>query len=105
MGIASTYPKIWKRGNMSKSKFVGTWKLVSLEVHLSDGTVMKPYGDNPIGMGMFDGNNFIGQLMKPNRKEFEAGNQFGGTSEEIKEAFEGILHILVAMKLRMIRPL
>jgi len=78
-----------KGGNMSKSKFVGTWKLVSLEVHLSDGTVMEPYGDNPMGMAMYDNDKFVAQIMKPNRKEFEAGNQFGGTPEEIKEAFEG----------------
>ena len=53
---------------MQEEKFVGTWKLLSLEIPLADGSVMEPYGDNPIGMGMFDGNNFIGQLIKPNRK-------------------------------------
>jgi hypothetical protein len=75
---------------MQEEKFVGTWKLLTLELHLSDGTVMEPYGDSPMGMFMADNNhNYVGQLMKPNRKEFEADNQFGGTPDEIKEAFEG----------------
>ena len=51
---------------------------------------MEPYGDNPLGKVIFDNNgNFVAQLMKSDRKEFEADNQFGGTPEEIKEAFEG----------------
>ena len=75
---------------MVDSRFVGTWKLISFEVQSPDGTVMKLYGDNPKGMAMFDeNNNFVAQLMKSDRKEFEADNQFGGTPEEIKEAFEG----------------
>ena len=38
------------------SRFVGTFKLISFELHLSDGTVMEPYGDNPMGMAMYDKN-------------------------------------------------
>ena len=75
---------------MQNDRLVGTWKLISFEVHLSDGSVMEPYGDDPIGMAIFDRNyNFIAQLMRSNRKNFDADNQLGGTPEEIKEAFEG----------------
>jgi hypothetical protein len=75
---------------MQEEKFVGTWKLLSLEIPLADGSVMEPYGDTPMGMAMFDhNNNFVAQIMKPKRKEFEANHQLEGTPEEIKEAFEG----------------
>ena len=75
---------------MMDNRFVGTWKLISFEIDLTDGTVMEPYGDNPLGKVIFDNNgNFVAQLMKSDRKEFDANNQLGGTPEEIKEAFEG----------------
>jgi len=75
---------------MQENKFVGTWKLLSFVIHFPDGTIMEPYGDNPMGMAMFDeNNNFVAQLMKSDRKEFDANNQLGGTPDEIKEAFEG----------------
>jgi len=60
---------------MVDSRFVGTWKLISFEVQSPDGTVMKLYGDNPKGMAMFDNSgNFVAQVMKPNRKNFESNN-------------------------------
>ena len=79
-----------KGGSMKNNQFVGTWKPISFELHLFDGTVMKPFGDKPVGLAIFDNNNnFMAQVMKPGRREFEVDSQLGGTSEEIKEAFEG----------------
>ena len=75
---------------MVNSKFVGTWKLVSFEIRFADGSVRRPFGDDPVGTLMYDDKNgFAAQVMRPNRRAFESNDLRRGTPEEIKEAFEG----------------
>ena len=75
---------------MVNSKFVGTWKLVSFEIRFADGSVFRPFGDDPVGTLMYDDKNgFAAQVMRSSRRVFESDDQLKGTPEEIKEAFEG----------------
>ena len=51
---------------MGKEQFIGTWRLVSLEIRGPDGEVMYPMGQNPRGVLMYDANGEMAvQLMNP----------------------------------------
>ena len=32
-----------------KAQFVGSWNLISFELHLPSGAVLKPHGEHPVG--------------------------------------------------------
>ena len=55
---------------MLKDRLLGTWGLISLETHHSDGPTTQQFGANPTGRFMFDADgNFSVQLMKPDRQD------------------------------------
>ena len=69
----------------------GTWKLISWKIDQGNGQqVDSPYGANPIGWIMYhpDGHVCV-SVMRTDRPKFAANSALGGTSEEIKAAFEG----------------
>jgi hypothetical protein len=69
--------------------FVGTWKLVSSQETLSDGTV-RPYGfgPHPAGMLMYDAKgNMCAQVVNTDRPKWKDPDK--PTTEEIKTAFDG----------------
>ena len=73
-----------------KNRFLGTWKLVSYEFLGPGGEASYPFGREVQGILHYDSNrNMAAQLMREGRGSFASGDQFGGTAEEIKEAFEG----------------
>jgi hypothetical protein len=75
-------------------QIVGTWKLVTSELkyNYSDGEVLYPLGPNAVGLLIYTSNNHISaQLMRPDRSSFESGVLNNGTTEEIKEAFQGYM--------------
>ena len=75
---------------MQSVSVVGTWKLISAKAQNSDEDVIHPYGEDPSGMLMYDSKGYMfAVLMRPGRSRFVSGDPLGGTSEEIKEAFEG----------------
>jgi len=77
---------------MGKDEFVGTWKLVSLEVRQSDGQIVYPYGRDVIGVISYDARgNMSVQLMRSDRPAFAINDPQKGTPEEIKAAFEGFI--------------
>ena len=65
---------------------IGTWRLVSWEAH-ADGTVTRPFGDNPIGYLTYtaDGYVFV-QIMRPGPRTLLGQSQLGATPEEIMRA-------------------
>lgn len=75
---------------MQNEQLIGAWKLVSCEARSPSGEVSYPYGRNPFGMLMYDsyGNVFV-LLMRRDRPKFASNDQWRGTPEEIKAAFEG----------------
>src|SRR5262245_66211052 len=74
-----------------KSKFIGTWKLVSAGAQQPNGEVVPyRYGAGSIGYIMYDATGHMAvQLMQPHRPRFASGDLDKGTAEEIKAAFEG----------------
>lgn len=77
---------------MVKDNFAGTWMLVSSEIKLADGTMVHPYGENPIGMLIYDKSGHMSaQVMNPDRPLFVSGDPRNGTPEEVKAAFDGYI--------------
>ena len=77
---------------MEKDTLIGAWKLVSSEFRRSDGSVIYPYGRDAIGIISYDAaGNVTVQIMRADRPVFASGDLYGGTPEEIKAAFEGII--------------
>jgi hypothetical protein len=77
---------------MSKDKIVGAWSLISSEFRRADGQISYPFGQDAMGLVMYDASgNVSAQLMRPDRPAFASGDAYRGTPEEIKAAFEGLL--------------
>ena len=75
---------------MQSVSVVCTWKLISAKAQNSDEDVILLYGEDPSGMLMYDVRGYMSAvLMRSDRSKFLSGDPLGGTSEEIKEAFEG----------------
>ena len=71
-------------------RFTGTWRLLACEGQWSDGRISRPYGDEPGGLLMYDGEgSFSGQIMARERPEFTTGNLLKGSDAEVRAAFEG----------------
>lgn len=74
---------------MENVRFVGTWKLVSVEALSTNGEVTYSYGTDPIGMLMYDSDgNMSVMLMRRDRPKFASDDSQRGTPEEKKAAFE-----------------
>ena len=57
-----------------KDELVGTFELVALESRRSDGVITHPYGEQPIGMFMFDSSGrYSVQLADPDRRRDQSG--------------------------------
>jgi hypothetical protein len=75
---------------MKSTDLVGTWTLEAFSAKGSDGTEVFPFGDAPKGLITYTAAGYMAAvLMKSGRTKFASGDALGGTSEEIKEAFEG----------------
>ena len=74
------------------NKFTGTWRLLACEGQWSDGRVTYPYGHEPGGLLIYDGQgSFAGQIMTQERPAFATGNLLKGSDAEVRAAFEGYL--------------
>ncbi len=68
---------------------IGHWKLVSFEA-TSDGATEHPFGPDATGEIRYDPAGHMSvQIMRSGRKPFAAGDQAGGTTDEVAEAFTG----------------
>ncbi|WP_395849493.1 lipocalin-like domain-containing protein [Cystobacter fuscus] len=75
---------------MLKDRLVGIWQLVSVEGLLPDGSRNYPYGQNPLGILMYDRHgNMVVQLMDRDRTSFESADLKEGTAQEAKDALAG----------------
>ena len=71
-------------------QLVGTWRLLSCEGRSESGEVIYPYGEETVGMLMYDAaGNMSVMLMRRGRPHFASGDLAGGTPQELKAAFEG----------------
>jgi hypothetical protein len=84
--------KIKEGISMTKEDFFGTWKLISSEFRSSNGQVTYPFGQNAIGLLMYDAAGYMSvQLMRADRPIFKSGDVSKGTPAELKTAFEGLI--------------
>ncbi len=74
----------------AKDQLVGTWMLVSIYDEHQDGSKFNPFGANPTGILMFDGNgHFAAQLIGSGLPKFASNNRLEGTPEENKAIVQG----------------
>lgn len=77
---------------MTKEHFIGTWKLVSSEFRLPDGSLIYPYGKDAAGILIYSASGYMcAQIMSRNRLTFASRDRLIGTAEEIKSAYEGYI--------------
>jgi Lipocalin-like domain len=71
---------------------VGTWTFASVETTRADGTRTQPFGANPKGYVMFDGNGrFVYLLTRPGRPKFASNSRDDASPEENKATVQGSL--------------
>jgi Lipocalin-like domain len=75
------------------SKFIGTWRLASVEARRPNGEVAPTparYGTKTVGYLMYDNTGHVAvQIMRPDRPKFAVNDIDKGTPEEVKAAWEG----------------
>ena len=72
------------------NRFIGAWRLVSFEEETSDGEIVYPYGENPIGLLIYDSSGRMSvQIMRSDREPFSSNEWQSVPAEEIKKATEG----------------
>jgi hypothetical protein len=67
----------------------GTWLLVSMKIIHSNGVTNDMYGENPLGISMFDNSGYMNaQMGSSKRSDFITSSLNSGTSEEITSAYQ-----------------
>jgi Lipocalin-like domain len=73
-------------------KLVGTWTLVSWEQRKGDGTKVRRFGENPVGVAFFDaGGRYIISVMRSDRAKYANAAPWQGTAEENKATADGTM--------------
>lgn len=68
---------------MDENRFAGAWRLISFELHDSEGQVTYPFGDNPQGYIIYTPNGYMSvSYMPSNRPPFTGDDSMGGSIEE-----------------------
>jgi hypothetical protein len=76
----------------AKDQLVGTWMLVSIYIEGPDGSRFDPFGANPTGILIMDGNGHISvQFIGSDLPKFASNDRLQGTPEENKAVEQGIL--------------
>ena len=77
-------------GNTFKEQLVGTWLLESIHAEQPDASKIDPFGANPTGILIFDGNgHFAAQFVSSGLPKFVSNNRLKGTPEENKAIVQG----------------
>jgi hypothetical protein len=72
------------------NRFVGTWKLVSVEDRSAAGEVEYPYGEDPVGVLVYDSTGRMAvQIMRSDRPHLSSDNLRDAHAEEIRAAADG----------------
>jgi hypothetical protein len=73
-------------------KLPGTWTLLSWEQKKSDGTRVRRFGENPVGIAFFDANGrYIISVMRSDRAKYASDAPWQGTAEENKATAAGTM--------------
>ena len=72
-----------------KRELIGTWRLLKFELRDPSGNVIRPFGEDGVGLCMIDKSGYLsGQLMRCDRPQFASDSP---TPEEIQAAYSGYL--------------
>ena len=75
---------------MSIEKIIGTWSLVSMEVENIRGEKHFPFGKKPKGKIIYTKDGYMSVVYsRQDRANFSTYDLSNGTTEELKQAFEG----------------
>jgi lipocalin-like protein len=78
-------------GQTLKEQIVGTWRQVSI-YNEEGGTKRHLYGDNPVGLAVFDRSGYyISYLSKPDLPKFAGNNRQKGTDAEYRAIMQGMV--------------
>jgi hypothetical protein len=76
----------------NSGRFIGSWKLVSYELQLASGSVLKPFGDHPIGRILYERNGQMSaQLMRPQPTPFADTDPLKASQEEADRAWRSYI--------------
>jgi hypothetical protein len=76
----------------AQDPLVGTWKLVSIYIEGPDGSRFDPFGANPTGLLIMDGDGRISvQFIGSDLPKFASNDRLSGTPEEDKAVVQRIL--------------
>jgi hypothetical protein len=79
-------------GPDSSARFIGSWELVSYELRLASGAVLKPFGDHPTGRILYQENGQMSaQLMRPAPAPFASTDWLQARTEEADRAWRGYI--------------
>jgi hypothetical protein len=68
--------------------FDGSWKLISYELTLSSGSSLKPFGDHPTGLILYQKDGHMSaQLMRPEPIPFASSDDLQATKDETDRAW------------------
>jgi len=75
---------------MNARDLIGTWSLEGANAKTSSGAELLPLGEAPRGFLTYTLEGYMSAvLMRADRPKFASGHFCGGTTDEIKQAFEG----------------
>jgi hypothetical protein len=71
---------------------IGTWRLRSWKNHASDGSVVDPMGENPVGYIFYNHDHYMSvEIMAEHRAPYHDADVLGGTTQERSEAISTYL--------------
>ena len=74
------------------TRFVGAWKMISYELSLASGNVLKPFGEAPIGRILYQANGQMSaQLMRPKTASFDSSDPLKATTDEAVTAWRNYI--------------
>jgi hypothetical protein len=77
---------------MTQNRFIGTWRLVSAEVRITDGQISYPWGQDALGYLMYNKDGYMMvAIMSGNRPNFASSDFSGGSIEEKAAAIDTYL--------------
>lgn len=76
---------------MQQHELIGTWTLRSFVAIGSNGERREVWGEQPAGQLVYTSDGHMAVVMtRPDRARFVSADPFGGTLDEVKQAFEGM---------------
>ena len=72
-----------------REQLIGSWDLVSLENHGTNGKTFYPFGEHPIGRITYtEDGKMMAQIMRAERKPFVTHDLYSGTADEKAAAYD-----------------